>query len=187
MSYRTAVLCVLTASLLFSRAEAAERREPLTDPEIDQLRDVALDPELRLKLYLKFARSRLDSLEKARSDRGLADRAQQIHDRLQDFLDVYDELEDNIDTYVDRKSDLRHALKAVIEADTEFQMRLRSFESAIAASHEPTASYEFLLSNALSTLDSSAEDHRKLLRQQEAAAKDRKGHKAIGGDSPSEF
>ena len=52
---------------------------------------------------------------------------------LQDFLDVYDELNENIDTYVGRKSDLRKVLKTVIEADTEFQAKLRALRDAANA------------------------------------------------------
>jgi len=88
---------------------------------------------------------------------------------LQDFLDVYDELNDNIDTYVERKSDLRKALKAVIEGDTEFQAKLRALQDDATAKKEETGQYEFLLSNALDTLDSSVQDHRQLLTEQEEA------------------
>ena len=167
----------LALFLLFSPTLAQRQRDPLTDPEIDQLRDTALEPELRLKLYVGFARARLAALEQARSDPKTTDRGLATHDRLQDFLDVYDELNDNIDTYVERKSDLRKPLKAVIEGDTEFQAKLRALRDDATAKKEETAQYEFLLSNALDTLDSSAQDHRQLLTEQEEAAKHKKPSK----------
>ena len=77
--------------------------------------------------------ARLATLEQARSDPKTTDRGLATHDRLQDFLDVYDELNDNIDTYVERKSDLRKALKAVIEGDTEFQAKLRALQDDATA------------------------------------------------------
>lgn len=153
------------------------QRESLTNPEIDQLRDTALEPDLRLKLYVKFARARLASLEHARSDPKTTDRGQQTHDRLQEFLDVYDELNENIDTYLGRKSDLRKVLKAVIEADTEFQAKLRALKDAADTAKEEAKQYEFLLSTALETLDSSAQDHRQFLTEQEEAAKQKKAAK----------
>src|SRR5256885_17008729 len=104
---------------LISPAWSQRRRDPLTRLEVDQLRDTAWEPELRLKLYIKFARARLAAVEQVRSDPKVTDRAQATHDKLQDFLDVYDELNDNIDTYEGRKSDLRKALKAVIEGRSE--------------------------------------------------------------------
>jgi uncharacterized coiled-coil DUF342 family protein len=131
------------------------------------LRDAAQQPEDRLKLYVEFARQRLADLDKARSDSKATDRSQQVHDRLQDFLDLYDELNDNVDTYADRRSDLRKALKPVIEADTEFAARLRALKDSASAGKEDTREYEFLLSSALDTLDSSLKDHRQLLAEQQ--------------------
>ena len=160
--------------LLWTPALAQRSHDPLTSPEIDQLRDTAMDPDLRLKLYVKFARARLVALEQARSDPKTTERAQETHDRLEDFLDVYDELNENIDTYVDRKSDLRKVLKAVIEADTEFQAKLRALRDAATAAKEDTKQYEFLLSNSLETVDKSSQDHRQLLTEQEETFKHKK-------------
>ena len=53
-------LCL--ALMLFSSGAAQRQREALTDPEIDQLRDTAVEPDLRLKLYVTFARARLAKL-----------------------------------------------------------------------------------------------------------------------------
>jgi len=169
MTRRRVTFAGLALLLLLSPALAQRQRDPLTAPEIGQLRDTALEPDLRLKLYIGFARARLAALEQERSDPITTDRGQATHDRLQDFLDVYDELNDNIDTYVERKSDLRKALKAVIEGDTEFQAKLRALQDDATAKKEETGQYEFLLSNALDTLDSSVQDHRQLLTEQEEA------------------
>jgi hypothetical protein len=160
--------------LLVGVAAAQRKRDPLTPPEIDQLRDTAMEPELRLKLFIKFARARLASLEQMRNDPKTTDRARQTHDGLEDFLAVYDELNDNIDTYVDRKDDVRKPLKAVIEADTEFQAKLRALKGAANTTPAEAKAYQFVLSNAIETLDSSAEDHRKLMAEQEEAAKHKK-------------
>jgi hypothetical protein len=160
---------VLALSLL-STGWAQRRRDPLNPLEADQLRDAAQEPAARLKLYILFARTRLASLEQVRADPKATDRGKQTHDRLQDFLDVYDELNDNIDTFVERKSDLRKPLKAVIEADIEFQAKLRALKSSLDANKEEASRYDFLLTNVLETIDSSIQDHRQLLREQEEEA-----------------
>jgi uncharacterized coiled-coil DUF342 family protein len=169
-----AICCVM---LLLPMASAVPRHDPLTPAEIDQLRDTAQEPDQRLKLYVKFARARLASLEQVRSDPKVTDRGQETHDRLQDFLDLYDELNDNIDTYADRKEDLRKALKPIIEADTEFEAKLRALKNSGSVSKEELSHYEFLLTNTIDTLDNSAQDHRQLLSEQEEAAKHRKKSK----------
>lgn len=161
---------LLVPLLLLSPAPAQHRREPLNSQEIDQLRDAAQVPDQRVKLFIQFARVRLATIEQIRADPKVTDRAQQTHDRLQEFLDIYDELNDNLDTFVDRKADLRKALKGVIEADTEFQAKLRALKTSIESSKEEAKQYDFLLSNALDTVDSSVQDHRQLLKEQEEAA-----------------
>jgi hypothetical protein len=167
--------------LLLVATTAAQQRhhDPLNDLEIDQLRDSALLPEARLKLYVDFARARLDTLEKVRADTKAANRDKQTRDALQDFLDVYDELDDNVDTFADRRDDLRKALKPVIEADTEFGAKLRAFKASSASAPKEAEGYAFLLGSALDTVDSAAKDHRDLLAEQEEAFKNKKkqGHK----------
>ncbi len=161
------LVCAVTTS-------AQRRRDPLTQPEIDQVRDASWEPQQRLTLYVKFARARLVKLEEMRNDPKSKDRGQQTHDMLDDFLLIYDELNDNLDTYVDRRDDIRKPLKTVIEADTEFQAKLRALKDASGVPAEEPKLYEFVLTNALETLDSSAEEHRTLLTEQEEAAKQKK-------------
>ncbi len=149
-------------------------RDPFTPPEIDQIRDTSWEPDLRLPLYVKFARARLVGMEQMRSDPKTKDRAQQTHDHLDDFLLIYDELNDNIDTYVDRKNDIRKPLKVIIDADTEFQAKLRALRDAAGVPPEEAKQYEFVLSSALDTVDNSAPEHRKTLADQVEIAKHRK-------------
>lgn len=126
---------------------------------------------MRLKLFVQFTRVRLDAVTQAQTDPKVTDRAQVIHDKLQDFLDVYDELDENVDMFADRRNDIRKPLKLVINADTEFQGKLRTFKDAATNSQDQLKQYEFLLSNALDAVSNGLQDHRQLLTEQEAAAK----------------
>jgi hypothetical protein len=155
-------------------APAQRHRDPFTQAEIDQIRDASWEPQQRLALYVAFARARLVGLEQMRSDVKTKNRAQQTHDRLDDFLLIYDEMNDNIDTYVDRKDDIRKPLKVIVDADTEFQAKLRGLKEAPDIRAEEAKQYEFALTTALDTVDTSAGEHRKLLAEQEVAAKHRK-------------
>jgi hypothetical protein len=160
--------------LLLAAAWADRRRDPLTDAEILQLRDAAQDPETRLKLFVTFARTRLTTMEQVRSDPKVTDRAQKTHDALQDFLDIYDELDDNVDTFVKRKADLRKSLPMVIQADNEFESRLRALKSSVDSHSVDASQYEFLLNSALDTLQTSIPDHKELLEEQQEEAKHKK-------------
>jgi len=168
--------CVGLAMLLVFAAAlpAQRRRDPLTQAEIDQVRDASWEPQQRLGLYVKFARARLVGIEQMRNDPKTKDRGLQTHDMLDDFLLIYDELNDNIDTYVDRKDDIRKPMKLVIEADTEFQAKLRALKDAADVAPEEAKKFEFILSTALDTVDSSVEEHRQLLTELEETAKRKK-------------
>jgi hypothetical protein len=165
---------VMLAMLMLTTVWAQRRRDPLNPLEQDQLRDAAQEPSERLKLYIQFSRTRLTSLEQIRADPKVTDRPQQTRDRLQDFLDVYDEMNDNIDTFLERKADLRKPLKTLIEADTEFQAKLRALKSSADANKDEAKQYDFLLTSVLDTIDSSVQDHRQLLSEQEEAFKHKK-------------
>jgi hypothetical protein len=160
------MLLVLASPLLAQR-----RHDPLTQSEIDQIRDTSWEPRLRLPLYVQFARARLVKLEEVRSDPKVKDRLKQTHDLLDDFQKLYDELNDNIDTYVDRRNDIRKPLKIVIDADTEFQAKLRALKDAADVPRQESQDYEFVLTNAIETVDAASDDHRKLLATQEEQSK----------------
>jgi len=159
-------------------AAAQRHNDPLTQPEIDQLRDTAVEPELRMKLYVQFARARLVSLEQMRSDPKVTDRPRQTHQMLEDFLSVYQELNDNLDNFAGRKDDLRKALKTVIEGDNEFQAKLRALKGDARTSKEEASEYQFILSDAIELVDSNTDDHRKLLAEQEEIWKHKKKAKS---------
>jgi hypothetical protein len=178
ISRRLAILLVLLMAV--SALAQKQRRDPLTDPEIEKVRDSAQLPDVRLKLYIEFARARLEKLQQIRSDPKVTDREQQTREALQDFVDVYDELDENVDTFADRGEDIRKALKPVIEADTEFGSKLRAFKSSLAANPKGARDDEFLMNSAVEAVDAGAKDHRDLLAEQEEAFKHKKKqeHKA---------
>ncbi|HEV2468813.1 MAG TPA: hypothetical protein VGS78_06435 [Candidatus Sulfotelmatobacter sp.] len=158
-------------------ARAQRHHDPLTEAEINQIRDTSWEPGRRLPLYVGFARARLVKMEQMRSDPKTKNRGQQTHDLLDEFQALYDELNDNIDTYVDRRDDIRKPLKTVLDADTEFQSKLRALKDAANVSPQEAAMYEFVLTNAIDAVDSATNDHRKLLNDQEEQAKHKRLNK----------
>ncbi len=178
MTRRASFSVGIGMALLFALPAGAQRRhDPLSTEEINQLRDAMVEPDQRLKLYVTFARDRMNKLEQMRADPKTTDRARQTHDMLADFLSVYDELNDNVDMYVGRKDDIRKPLKLVIEADIEFQSKLRALKDAANADAAESKQYEFLLSNAIETVDSSADDHRSTVTEVEQYVKRKKKSK----------
>jgi hypothetical protein len=171
---------VILALLFFSAIPLAAQlgsRDPLEETEINKLREVAQEPDKRLKLLVEFASARLAAIDHLRGDPHLAaGRGPQVHDLLEDFTKLVDEMGDNIDDYADRKYDLRKALKTVIEGDTGFQLKLRTLKEqgpgAGATAGTETGDYSFILQNATEAVKMSLDDARKLLAEQELAFKE---------------
>jgi hypothetical protein len=176
---------VILALVFFSAIPLAAQlggREPLNEKEIDQLREVAQEPDRRLKLMVEFAHARLAAIDHLRGEARLAaGRGPQVHDLLEDFTKLVDEMGDNIDDYAARKADLRKALKTVIEGDTEFQLKLRTLKEqgpgAGAKAGSETGDYTFALQNATEAVNLSLDDSRKLLAEQEITFKEEKKKK----------
>jgi uncharacterized coiled-coil DUF342 family protein len=179
-------LCVALLLASGPGAQAQRHREPLTDTEIQQIRDASWEPGQRLTLYVQFTRERLVKLEEMRGDPKTTNRPRRTHDMLDDLRLLYDELNDNIDTYVDRKDDIRKPLKIIIDADTEFDAKLRALKDAAGVSAAEYRQYEFVLTDLLETVDTSTEDHRKLLADQELAAKHKKLNSNAGAKAKPE-
>jgi len=171
---------LLLLILLFTVVAAARRRDPLTDAETDQLREAALEPQKRLKLYIKFAEARLLAIDQIRSDPKFADgRGKKIHDLLEDFTAILDEINDNLDTYQGRplnkddKRDFHKGLKEVIEASDKFDLKLRTLKSALdtdAEMKKEAADFQFALVDAQEALKSSADMAREYMSEKDKPA-----------------
>jgi len=126
---------------------------------------------------LKYTQARLATIEQLEGDARLATgRGKQIHDLLEDFTTLIDELDDNIDEYVDKKSDIRKALKEVVESNTSFQLKLRTLKEQKLSSKE-FADYNFVLQNATEAVNSSLDNARQALQELEVALKEEKKKK----------
>ncbi|MGA3213489.1 MAG: hypothetical protein ABSD20_19455 [Terriglobales bacterium] len=169
------VLLPACALLLFCQcmAFAQKSREPLTDAEIDELREVAQQPEKRIPLYVKYLKARSDKLDRLFDDpRYQADRISQIRELLQDIDSLVQEMDDNLDTYARGREDLRKPLKDVISLDRNLQTSLHGIQKK---SDTPEGKqYAFLLRNALESVDDSLANAQKLRQEQEEVFKNEK-------------
>lgn len=158
---------IAAALLLLSTLAFAQKRDPLTDAETDQLRQMAMEPQKRLQLYIKFTEARLDAIEQARSDPKQAQgRGRKIHDLLQDFASLIDEINDNLDQYEGRALDkdqlkgFHKGAKEVVSAEERFRARLRTLQHQIETDPQTkieSKDYAFALQDAEDALKSSLE------------------------------
>ena len=175
---------VLLLLLLLSVAASARKRDPLTEAEADQLREVAMEPYRRIKLLIKFTEARLVAIDQVRIDPKLAaGRGKQIHDLLEDFTSLLDEINDNLDQYEGRTMDkdmvkqYHKGLKELIEADSRFDLKLRTLQSA--AQTDPEArkelpDFRFVLQDAQEALKSNADMAREYIETTHEEKKEEK-------------
>jgi hypothetical protein len=164
MKIATTIIFLL---LLLSVAASAKRRDPLTEAETDQLREVAMEPYKRIQLMIKFTEARLTSIDQVRLDpKQAADRGKQIHDLLEDFTSLMDEINDNLDQYEARPLDkdavkqYHKGLKELIEADGRFDQRLNVLKSASETdpiTKKEAPDFRFVLQDAMDSLKSNAD------------------------------
>src|SRR3954462_12197717 len=140
---------------------AGHRRDPMTDAEADQIREASDKPEKRFHLYISFAKARLTTIDQLRADPKMAQgRGQQIHDLLEDFQALVDETEANLDDYRAKKADLIKPLTELVQAEDDWKLRLRALKEL---NTPETKEYEFVLQNAIETVNDSSDSARKEL------------------------
>jgi hypothetical protein len=167
MIFLALLLCFLPGN------SVAQRRDPLNEKEVDEMRESADWPDKRLELMVKFGRERIAAIEQLQNGaKNAKDRPRQIHDLLEDFTALLDEIEDNVDMYASHKADMRKGLTLLIEANSEWQLKLRRLKEQSPS--EELEQFSFVLSNATDAVGDTADDTRKELQEQNELAKQKK-------------
>lgn len=158
------------AALLFCFALFGQQRDFLTADEADQVRLVQ-EPNERLKLYLHFAKQRLDLIEQAVA-KEKAGRSKLLHDLLEDYTQVIEAIDTVTEDALKRSADVSLGVKAVVESEKEMLAQLEKIRDS-----EPKdiARYQFVLEQAIETTKDSQEMASQDLkdRVQELAAREK--------------
>ncbi len=165
------VLLVLTAL-----SAAAQQRDFLTADEADQIR-LAQDPNIRIQVYLHFARQRMDLVEQALK-KEKAGRAGLIHGYLDEYTKIIEAIDIVIDDALRRKVVIDEGIKALAKGEKELLDKLTAIADAKPRDAER---YEFALTQAVDATRDSLELTEQDLssRAADAAAREQQRRKEL--------
>jgi hypothetical protein len=162
----------LLIALALTAAPLTAQKDFLTADEADQVRE-AQDPDARLKLYVHFARQRVDLLEQlfAKPKTG---RSGMIHETLEQYTSIIDAMDTVIDDMLKHGKEIL-SLDFVAKAEREMLAKLQKFAGL---ENEDAGRYKFALEQAIETTGDSAEmaeddlkDRRRGVETKEAEAR----------------
>jgi ABC-type transporter Mla subunit MlaD len=129
----------------------------LTSSETDQVRDVQ-EPVARIKLYLTFAKQRLDQVQSTLA-KNRAGRSGEIRQLLEDYTAIVDAIGSVSDDALARKLDLTLAPPVIIDGEKTFLGQLNKVQASAPSDLEM---YNFELKDAIEAtsdaIDTAGED-----------------------------
>lgn len=168
------ILLLLVSVLL--PVHARGQNANLSPNEVQDLRDNAVHPDVRIKLYIKFINQRLDALRQLAADPRGDGQALKIHNKLDEFTHLCDELQDNIDTYNGQHADIRKPLKELVAETAKWPDVIESIPSS--------SNYDFTQKMAVESAQSANQQAKQLSAEQDVFFDTHKKMRHTNGTGP---
>ena len=135
-----------------------DKPEPLTEAQIEQIREAGIDPNERVRLYAKFLSEHAETIKSLTGRVKSIGRGKRLDDELQDMTALMDEFGSNLDVFSDRHADIRKGLKPLPETTDHWLSILRALPG------EP--SFDLSRKEAIESGDDLAGQAKRLLSEQ---------------------
>jgi DNA-binding ferritin-like protein len=128
---------VLAISPLF----ALSKKDPLTDQQIEDVREAGDQPLVRVKLFVGYVDERAKEIHSLSKDAGAQNKNVRLHNLFDEFTRLSDELQDNMDAFDQQHADLRKVLKEIVDKTGEWTTALNE--------PPPSPQYDFMRKSAI--------------------------------------
>jgi hypothetical protein len=131
----------------------------LSEAEVELVREAAVFPVERVKLYTKFLEERAAKIKDLTNRPKSAQRVLKLDATLQDFTLLLDEMGSNLDQYTDRHSDIRKGLAPLNEATPRWLNILRTLPGE--------SGFDLARKEAIEAGEELADQAKRLLKEQD--------------------
>ena len=153
--FASLLFCIILAEPLLAQKD---KPEPLTEAQVEEIREAGIAPNDRVNLYTKFVNQHADTIKGLTNRSKSLARAKRIDDELQQLTALMDEFGSNLDVYSDRHADIRKGLKALTDSTERWLGILRALPG------EP--SFDLARKEAIESGDDLADQAKRLLTEQ---------------------
>ena len=138
---------------------AQSRKDPLTEQQIEEVREAGDQPLERLKLYVGYVDVRSSEIHSLNKSKSAENKSVRLHNLYEEFTRLSDELQDNMDNFDQQHADLRKELRIIADKTAEWATVL----------NEPPADsqYDFVRKTALDANQSAHDTSVTMLGQEE--------------------
>ena len=122
-------------------AHAQSRKDPLTDRQIEEVREAGDEPLQRIRLFVGYVDDRAKDIHTVNADPIAQNKNVRLHNLMEEFTRLSDELQDNMDNFDQQHADLRKALKEIVDKTGEW--------GTILNEPKPNSQYDFSRKTAI--------------------------------------
>lgn len=135
--------------LAIAPAFAQSKKDPLTDQQIEDVREAGDQPLQRIKLFVGYVDDRAKGIHTLNADPIAQNKGLRLHNLMEEFTRLSDELQDNMDNFDQQHADLRKVLKEIVDKTTEW--------GKILEEPKPSPQYDFSRKTAIDSNQSAHE------------------------------